>query len=285
MNNQSRKLLLTLNDHTGNIATLDLVAEFAAAIHAEIDGLFFEDKTLLDIAALPFTREIRGHGLQPGQLEASTLEHQMRMLSGAAQRELKSCAQRWKVEYSFATTETGLTHFLGSEKHIKSTLCIPHKEAGSWDRWGRPSDRANYGSAITELLEKHPGPLMLLPKKRGSGRELIGIIHNEKSINTVLKPIESLVKRGHQPVIILLCEDPPETEQLKNQLMQKLTDRGLQASVLCLQPPTQQSLLQFMNQHSPKLMIVESSNPAIDHDSLNELIESTGAPALLLRED
>ena len=283
MNNHSRKILLTLNEQTSNAATLDLVAEFAAAIHADIDGLFFEDKTLLDIAALPFTREIRTHGLQPGQLEVATLEHQMRMLSGAAQRELKSCAQRWKVQCSFSTSGTGINQWLGSEEHIQSTLCILHKEVGNWDKRSSPGS-SHSGTAIKELLEKHPGPLMLLPRKQGSGRELIGIVHDQRSLETVLKPIENLIKRGHQPVIILLCEDPPETEKLKTQLLQKLTERGLQASVLCLQPPTQKSLLQFMNQHSPKLMILESNNPIIDHSMLNELIETTGAPVLLLRD-
>lgn len=284
MNSHGRKILLTLNEQTSNAATLDLVAEFAAAIHADIDGLFFEDKTLLDIAALPFTREIRTHGLQPGQLEVATLEHQMRMLSGAAQRELKSCAQRWKVQCSFSTSGTGINQWLGSAEHIQNTLCILHKEVGSWDK-RRILGSSGSDTAIKELLEKHPGPLMLLPRKPGSGHELIGIVHNQISLDTVLKPIENLIKRGHQPVIILLCEDPPETEKLKRQLLQKLTERGLQASVLCLQPPTQESLLQFMNQHSPKLVILESNNPMIDNSSLNELIETTRAPVLLLRGD
>ncbi|MDF1644453.1 MAG: hypothetical protein P1U80_09735 [Pseudomonadales bacterium] len=284
MINHSRKILLTLNEGASNAATLDLVAEFAAAIHADIDGLFIEDKTLLDIAALPFTREIRAHGLQSGQLEVATLEHQMRMLSGAAQRELKSCAQRWKVQCSFSTSGTGINQWLGAEQHIQSTLCILHKEIGNWGKRSSPGGLRN-GTSIAELLEKHPGPLMLLPRKQGAGRELIGIVHDQRSLKTVLNPIENLVKRGHQPVIILLCEDPPEAEKLKRKLIRTLTEKGLQASVFCLEPATQESLLQFINQHSPKLMILESNNPIIDHSILNQLIETARSPVLLLRDN
>ncbi|MBV1916284.1 MAG: hypothetical protein KUG72_12925 [Pseudomonadales bacterium] len=277
MNNQSRRVLLTLSGHTSNTATLDIVAEFAAAIHAEINGLFIEDKTLLDIAALPFTREIRSHGLQPGQLEVSTLEHQMRMLSDAAQRELNSCAQRWKIQCSFNTAPSGFEHWLRSQEDKENTLCIAHKIDKKWGS-------TQYEIDTSRLLEQHSGPLMLLPKKQGSGKELIGIIHSSDSIEAILKPIENLVKKGHQPVIILLCDNPPETEKIKRSVIYELEKKALQATVHILRPATNRSLLQFIDRHMPKLMIVGADNPIIDSTCLNELIESSGAPVLLLRE-
>ena len=277
MNNQNRRVLLTLNGHTSNAATLDFVAEFAAAIHAEIDGLFIEDRTLLDIAALPFTREIRSHGLQPEPFEASTLEYQMRMLSNAAQRELTSCAQRWKIQCSFNTAGSGFDDWLRSHTDQQSTLCITHKTDNSWST-------KDCGTDTNKLLQQHPGPLMLLPKKQHLGKELIGIIHSLDSIQTILKPIENLVKKGHQPTIILLCENPPETENIKNSVIHELEKRAMPATVHTLQPATKKSLLQFIDRHPPKLMIMGGDNPIIDSVSLNELINSSGAPALVLRE-
>ena len=61
----------------------------ARAFHSEIESLFVEDSTLLDIAGLPFAREISLTGRQSRPLSAEVIERQMRQAAAAMMREIE----------------------------------------------------------------------------------------------------------------------------------------------------------------------------------------------------
>lgn len=73
-----RRLMLALD--AGRCCTDDvaLAVEVAAIIGAEIEGLFVEDSDLMDLARLPFAREVGGRSGQDRPMERASMEMLMR---------------------------------------------------------------------------------------------------------------------------------------------------------------------------------------------------------------
>ncbi|HTQ73302.1 MAG TPA: hypothetical protein VMI74_03370 [Burkholderiales bacterium] len=79
---------------------LAAVAEAAAALEAELHGLFLEDVELLHFAGLPFAREIGASASSRG-LDVPTMERRFRRQAEAARRGLAAAAEGKPVRWSF----------------------------------------------------------------------------------------------------------------------------------------------------------------------------------------
>jgi len=79
---------------------LEAVTEAAAALQAELLGLFLEDVELLRFAGLPFAREIGASARSRG-LDVQIMERRFRSEAEAARRALAAAAEGKSVRWSF----------------------------------------------------------------------------------------------------------------------------------------------------------------------------------------
>jgi hypothetical protein len=79
---------------------LEAVMEAAAALQAELLGLFLEDVELLRFAGLPFAREI-GAFTQARGLDVQIMERRLRSEADAARRALAAAAEGKPIRWSF----------------------------------------------------------------------------------------------------------------------------------------------------------------------------------------
>lgn len=79
--------------------TLDAVAQAAAALEAELTGLFVEDVELLHFAGLPFAREIGAFSARA--LDVGTMERRLRSQAEEARRVLAAAAEGKPLRWSF----------------------------------------------------------------------------------------------------------------------------------------------------------------------------------------
>lgn len=78
---------------------LDAVAQAAAALEAELTGLFVEDVELLHFAGLPFAREIGAFSARA--LDVGTMERRLRSQAEEARRALAAAAEGKPLRWSF----------------------------------------------------------------------------------------------------------------------------------------------------------------------------------------
>ena len=78
---------------------LDAVVRAAAALEAELTGVFVEDVELLHFAAMPFAREIGAFSAQT--LDVPTMERRLRYQAEEARRALAAAAEGKPLRWSF----------------------------------------------------------------------------------------------------------------------------------------------------------------------------------------
>ncbi|MEP1906297.1 MAG: hypothetical protein ABJJ29_22020, partial [Nitratireductor sp.] len=80
--------------------TLSLAARLAASVDARLSGVFVEDEDLLNLAGLPFAREISFSG-QVSPVDPDRMLRAMRAQAESARRVLSRIADEAHVEWSF----------------------------------------------------------------------------------------------------------------------------------------------------------------------------------------
>ena len=133
---------------------LGAVVEAAAALEAELLGLFLEDVDLLHFAGLPFAREI-GASARPRGLDVQTMERRLRSQAQEARRALAAAAEGKPVRWSFRVERGSVL------AQVRSALADADLVVLLWDRGGPPSRRAaallstvEWSSAAAPALER-----------------------------------------------------------------------------------------------------------------------------------
>lgn len=98
------RILLALDSPEAHAGALACVCRLAAAMEAEIAGLFVEDINLLRLAEMPFSRQFSHTSRAHQPLSASDVERQLRARARAARQALETAAARAGVRCSFEVT-------------------------------------------------------------------------------------------------------------------------------------------------------------------------------------
>jgi hypothetical protein len=96
----SIRRIIVVQEPAGAARVLDAVAEAAAALEAELLGLFLEDVELLHFAGLPFAREI-GVSARPRGLDVQTMERRLHFQAEEARRALAAATEGKALRWSF----------------------------------------------------------------------------------------------------------------------------------------------------------------------------------------
>ena len=95
------RVVVALESACENLAALERAAEFAQRAQVTLHAMFIEDARLLDVAALPFTRQVSLSSGISVPLEAGDVETEFRALASRARRCLEELAGRLNVTCSF----------------------------------------------------------------------------------------------------------------------------------------------------------------------------------------
>ena len=96
-----RRIVIALESICENLKALEVAAEMAARIKAELHGIFIEDVNLVSAAHLPFVRQVSLHSAATRSFEPGDIEAEFRAMASRARGCLEDFASRMKVPWSF----------------------------------------------------------------------------------------------------------------------------------------------------------------------------------------
>lgn len=105
-----RRLMLALDAGRCCAADVVLAVELAAIIGADLEGLFVEDSDLMNLALLPFAREVGGHSGQDRPLVRESMESLLRRRIARTVGELERAGRQRNVTVSHTTARGKVVH-------------------------------------------------------------------------------------------------------------------------------------------------------------------------------
>jgi hypothetical protein len=97
----TRRIAVTLDAFDLSVAALDQAARLARRMGAQLEGIFIEDIDLLQLAEMPFLREVRRSSHSVEVMNPVRMEQEFRVLARRAERLLGEQATRHHVSWSF----------------------------------------------------------------------------------------------------------------------------------------------------------------------------------------
>lgn len=270
------RILVALDSGTNVSTGLDVAAELAARLRAELQGLFVEDGDLLQVAALPFTTQVNlsTGGSQP--LESADLELQMARLASAARRRMSAAAERGHVPWSFRIVRGRIAQEIAAAAETVDLVIV---EGGLH----RAPAQARLGLSARTTIQNLRRPVLVLR----AGRRLTGpvaVVFDGTEIGEKALQLADMLTPDNNALTILFPQTDPENRKaLEARARELLGSAGNAAHFRTLRAASLAALCEAAHGQNSGLLVLGADSPLLPRSNVAEILDSLGCPVLLVR--
>jgi len=256
-----RRIAVALDASPHSLEGLTLAAGIAAALNAELEGVFIEDSELLRLAGLPFLRELRIATLCESALDAERLQRELRAAARGVRARLERTAGELGVAWSFRVWRGDLeAEILGAALDA---------ELFALGRIGRFAP-----------LRRRPRPT---PPRPRAGGLVVGVIYSgsEAAARALSIAVELGIRHAADMVVVLQPEDDSETTTLQTKALEQLGPLREQARLVAIDASDAAQLAATVRAFGIDLLILDATNSILRRTSLWSSLETLGCPVVI----
>jgi nucleotide-binding universal stress UspA family protein len=272
-----KRILVALDASTYSLAALEAAAVVAAGQRAELVGLFVEDENLLHLAGLPFAHQVRAPSARRESIDSDEMEQNLRLQASQARRALEAAAGRFGLRWSFHAVRGQVTARL-----LEAALEADMLAMG---RVSRPfSSRGQVGSTARAAMAKTKHSLLLMPQGSNlSYPVLVTYDGSPAGKQALLAATRMTWAGGNHLTVLLLSDSLEEVESLREEVNERLEERGLVAQFNWMPQATVDKLVELTRTFQNCVVILGGDNPLVRADAIQELLDATDCPVMLIR--
>ena len=213
------RILVALDASPHSQMALRAAAKVAAAMQAELHGLFVEDATFFHLCNSPFCREIGLRTAVVRQLEQHTVERQLRVLAAEMRRSLARVASEAQVRWSFQVARGAVEQELLAAAEHAALLSLGR---AGWLAGSR------LGSTTRTIVQRTLRPLLILGNRDGLLHPLTVLYDGSASADRALTLAVRLAQQNSQTLAVLLVGQPTAVESWQTRLHPFLQEQQVQ---------------------------------------------------------
>jgi len=268
-----RRILVAMDPSYRSVGALEVAAELASRLGAELNALFVEDVDLLHLAQLPFATEIgsRSCCLRPVRVEE--LERQMRAQAEEMRRALAAAADRSGVSWTFRVSRGPVaTEILMAS--MDADLVVLGKRGWSLSR--------RLGSTVRFIITRGRGMALVLQEGGKLKVPVVAIYNNSENAGKVLETAATLADMKEGKLMVLVIAPDHETgAELEARAAGYLNGRRVEGVISVLVRPGIAMLAHTVRGMGPVVLPCEQT--FLCSDDLCDLVNRTENPVLLIR--
>lgn len=270
-----RRILIALDSSTSPPDSLEVAADLARRLRAELEGLFIEDNELLQLAALPFSSQVNltTGGRQP--LDITELESQMANLAEGARRRLETIAKRDRVAWSFRKVRGRIAHEVAVAAESADLVIIEggHNDGPAYARLGLPA---------TATVKQITRSILILRHGRRFDGTVYVVFDGAPQSEKALRMAASLAP-DHDMLTVLLPENVgTDRTALEAQARALLSDTGQDINVEHCSAETLGGLCGHIGRSEAGLLVMAADSPLLPDRDVADLLDSISCTVLLV---
>lgn len=272
-----KRILVALDASTHSLAALEAAAELAANLEAELIGLYVEDENLLHLAGLPFASEVSTSSATPQPIDSDKMERQLRLQASQARRALAEAAEKAQARWRFTTVRGQVTASVLAAALEADLLAM--------GRVSRPLfPKSRLGSTARAASTHTKRTVLFMQKDSNIHYPVLVTYDGSAPAKQALVTAAHMVQAGGGTLsVILLAETSNEAASMEEEVAGWLARRELSADFHWLVESTVQSLAKMAQTFKNCVLVLGGDNPLLKADSLQELLDSTDCPVMLVR--
>lgn len=269
-----RRILVAADASEDATAAMEAAVELAAAMGAEIRGIYVEEERILQAGRLSITREISLFAEEPREIGHRELEKQFRAHARRVQGQLQQMAERAQVPWSFSSTRGEVVAELRKASREMDLVAL-----GATGR----SFRKAPGSTVDELVAEAPSPVLVLRRSTRLGLGVHALYDGTEAAREAVALAAELSRREQPPLTVYLLAADDETANLMaERLGGWLGERGIQPRFRRLPPDDTGRLPELLSAERCGLFVAPRSSFRDDRSSARKLLRHADFPVMLV---
>jgi nucleotide-binding universal stress UspA family protein len=268
------RVVVPLDAAAESDAAIDIAARLAARAHAPLHGIFVEDEELLNLAGLPFTRQMT-LGAAAEALTRDHVELHLRLAAERAKKQLLAAAKRHGITASFevvrGASATALAAVSERDLVVAGGLTRPigahFRLACRW--WSS--------------LEMARGPFLLTRQAWRASGAVVMLLRDRSAASARLLDAAAQIAAASDRVLVVVC--PPSLARAPS--FDKWIDDRLKDHPVRLQieigPAEGAELQRRLGELDCRLLAVEASIAEGGSERLRELVDRFACDILVVR--
>lgn len=255
IDNNIQQILISLRSDNYSIVTMRSIVVLAEKLKADIRGVFVEDRDLMHIANLPFSREITLPTANVRNLNSMSMLRHFRSHAENIRKAFNQCAEDASVSCTFVTREGSIIESALSESHDAQLIILMP------DKYARP------GMKKIDKLEQIINPLLLF-------------YDDSKQARKSMIVIRSLIENNELHQLYVLTARPEHKDAVSRQL------KSLHAvvSYYHIELPAIETIVAMFSSQKPGLVILPLGGiPELNDAAMKYLINMLGCILVLVR--
>jgi len=259
-----QRIVVALDSSQSGLSALELAAHLAAALGAELEGVFVEDINLVRLARLPFLREVMACSLVEQAISPDSMQRDLHALARQAERTLLRVAEVRGVPCSFRVWR-GHTRV--------ETLST------SFD-----ADILSLGGGSTHTVYRAMPVLPARTPQAAFAVDTISVLFsNSPQAHKALVAACHLAKNLGAPVRVLLPSGTMEAGSLERQAAEVLAAHTQQAGFLRISGNSPSSLAAAVGISVHNVLVCEVEHALFRQAGLARCLERLTGPVLFVR--
>ncbi len=239
-----QRVLLAVDCERYSRESLETAIHFASTLNAELQCVFLEDERLLQIADLPFTREVLTLNASERTLSSQSLLHSLRNYSQQVKEELEQQASIHQLHCSFHTVRANSYENLLRHSSAADLLLFGDKPFGLIRRSGtsnRPvigdvgvflkgmdSDQRLLGTATSLAGREHRNLKIYVTRGRAlTDKQLTALLGDYRApakietFDSITETLQSLAQANHWQTLVLPFDTFASGETVIDRLLEQ----------------------------------------------------------------
>jgi nucleotide-binding universal stress UspA family protein len=272
-----QRILVALDASEESVAALEVAAEMAKRVQAELFGLFVEDANLLKLVQHPFAREVDLATRSGRTLDPATVERELKAQAATARRALERAAEQLHVPWSFRVTRGAVEAELiaaavGADLVAVGKAIRPFTARA---RLGR-TVRALYAGCSCSLL-------FAVPDTGGSATVVLAYDGSPVAAKALEVASRIADNDGGRLLVFLIAESGDAVAEHEAAVRRCLRGSALSLMFRRVSGESCAAMLPAIEAERPKLFIVGADPANTRSEALAPIIESVSCPVLLVR--
>jgi nucleotide-binding universal stress UspA family protein len=270
-----RRILVALDASAQSLAALEEAATLAAAMEAELMGLFVEDINLVRIAGLPFARQISYPSGEEEHMSSARIDLELRARAELARKAIAAAAERRHMPWSFRIVRGEVTgEILGAASQadlifIGTAGCSPAR---------------GMGSTAKALVAGARGAFLLVQQVVPEGEPILALDDGTDGARRALDMALRLANARQVSLVVFLSAATPEAaERLEQQATQVLGNRTKHLQFRRLYDPSPRSFAEALRKEGGGLLVLPGESSLAREQGVRLLLQLTRNPVLLIR--
>jgi nucleotide-binding universal stress UspA family protein len=271
-----RHILVAVDTSPHSRAALEAAVALAKVMHANVSGIFVQEKHWSQITRLPSSIAINEFTGEPSSLEEDNMRREIERLGKRLRRQLQSISRRNEIDHSWKTARGEVSEEILEAARDADLITI--------GRRGRSLSRGSkLGSTTKSIIRKADKPVLILNEGLRLGHTITAVYNATPQSQKGLRMAVNIAEKNDSRLSVLVLDEGDQTGSERDKTAEKMVENSdAPVNITIFHHPNVGQFLNVVNYQQAGLLVIPKNQSFLRGEALEVTLEHIHCPVLLI---